>query len=133
MRVRDALDLRATTTPSGWYCWRCNTSDGRSSRPSKGQRRTFEQAIAGDWRRPADHGRFDQNRRGARFLAQFPAALKQAARVSIKALGFNGPVVLRWPGGGVALALASLSGGRRGLAETRAGRTVRLRTRDTDG
>ena len=45
----------------------------------------------------------------ARFLAQFPAALKQAARrVSIKALGFNGPVVLSGPVAGVALALASL-------------------------
>ncbi|MCB1797158.1 MAG: hypothetical protein KDJ70_22590, partial [Candidatus Competibacteraceae bacterium] len=45
----------------------------------------------------------------ARFLAQFPAALKQAARrVSIKALGFNGPVVLSGPVAGVALALAGL-------------------------
>ena len=44
-----------------------------------------------------------------RFLEQFPATLKQAARrVSVRALGFSGPVVWSGPVAGVALVVASL-------------------------
>lgn len=45
----------------------------------------------------------------AQFLRDFPAALKVAARkVVVKALGFNGPVVLSGPVAGMALVVASL-------------------------
>lgn len=83
-----------------------------------GQRRAFEQAVSQrlDETRQTTDALIESAR--ARFLAQFPAALKQAARrVSIKALGFDGPVVLSGPVAGVALALAGLGAiGAAGLA-----------------
>lgn len=83
-----------------------------------GQRRAFEQAIARrlDETRQTTDALIESAR--ARFLEQFPAALKQAARrVSVKALGFDGPVVLSGPVAGVALALAGLGAiGAAGLA-----------------
>ncbi len=83
-----------------------------------GQRRAFEQAIARrlDETRQTTDALIESAR--ARFLEQFPAAIKQAARrVSVKALGFDGPVVLSGPVAGVALALAGLGAiGAAGLA-----------------
>lgn len=82
------------------------------------QRREIERAIdvrLADARETAD-AILETAR--ARFLEQFPAALKQAARkVTLKALGFDGPVVLSGPVAGVTLALAGLGAvGAVGLA-----------------
>ena len=108
VRVRDALDLR--DNDALWLVLLALQHQRRAFEQAiEGQRRTFEQAIARrlEEARQTTDALIESAR--ARFLAQFPAALKQAARrVSIKALGFNGPVVLSGPVAGVALALAGL-------------------------
>ena len=108
VRVRDALGLR--DNDALWLVLLALQHQRRAFEHSiDGQRRAFEQAVSKqlDETRQTTDALIESAR--ARFLAQFPAALKQAARrVSIKALGFDGPVVLSGPVAGVALALAGL-------------------------
>ena len=108
VRVRDALGLR--DNDALWLVLLALQHQRRQFEQSiDGQRRQFEHSI--DRRLAETRQATDALIESAktRFLEQFPAALKQAARrVSIKALGFNGPVVLSGPVAGVALALAGL-------------------------
>ena len=128
VRVRDALGLR--DNDALWLVLLALQHQRRQLEQSidgqrraveaaiDGQRRAFEQAIARrlDETRQTTDALIESAR--ARFLEQFPAAIKQAARrVSVKALGFDGPVVLSGPVAGVALALAGLGAiGAAGLA-----------------
>lgn len=117
VRVRDALGLR--DNDALWLVLLALQHQRQAFEHSiDGQRRAFEQAIARrlDETRQTTDALIESAR--ARFLEQFPAALKQAARrVSVKALGFDGPVVLSGPVAGVALALAGLGAiGAAGLA-----------------
>ena len=119
VRVKEALDL--DNNDALWLLiMGLDHLRGRFEQSIEGQRRAFETAIE-DQRRAfgqAVDRRLEETRQTtdaliesarSRFLEQFPAALKQAARrVSIKALGFNGPVVLSGPVAGVALVVASL-------------------------
>ena len=108
VRVRDALGLR--DNDALWLVLLALQHQRRQFEQSiDGQRRQFEHSI--DRRLAETRQATDALIESAktRFLEQFPAALKQAARrVAIKALGFNGPVVLSGPVAGVALALAGL-------------------------
>ena len=108
VRVRDALGLR--DNDALWLVLLALQHQRRQFEQSiDGQRRQFEQSI--DRRLKETQQVTDTLIESARsrFLAQFPAALKLAARrVAIKALGFNGPVVLSGPVAGVALVVASL-------------------------
>ena len=104
------------------------------------QRRAFEQAIKasggrssrpspGDWRGPVNHGRFTESAR-ARFLAQFPPALPGRPPGRYRRARFNwGRWCLSSPVAGWRWRWQTWRG-RRGLVGLRAGRTVRLRTRD---
>ena len=124
----------ATTTRCGWCCWRCNTSGGNSSTPSRASGGQFEHSI--DRRLAETRQATDALIESAktRFLEQFPAALKQAARrVSIRALGFNGPVVLSGPVAGVALALAGLGVVGAGWLAYELGERVGLRAGNAGG
>jgi hypothetical protein len=128
VRVKEALDL--DNNDALWLLiMGLDHLRGRFEHAIAGQRRQFEHAIDGQ-RRQFEHAidrRLAETRQATdaliesaktQFLRDFPAALKQAARrVSIKALGFNGPVVLSGPLAGVALALAGLGAvGAGGLA-----------------
>jgi hypothetical protein len=128
VRVKEALDL--DNNDALWLLiMGLDHLRGRFEQSIAGQRRQFEHAIDGQ-RRQFEHSidrRLAETRQATdaliesaktRFLEQFPAALKQAARrVSVRALGFSGPVVLSGPVAGVALALAGLSAiGTGGLA-----------------
>ncbi len=108
VRVRDALGLR--DNDALWLVLLALQHQRRQLETAiEGQRRAFEQSV--DRRLEETRHATDALIESAktRFLEQFPAALKQAARrVAIKALGFNGPVVLSGPVAGVALALAGL-------------------------
>ena len=108
VRVKEALDL--DNNDALWLLiMGLDHLRGRFEQAIEGQRRAFEHSI--DRRLAETRQATDALIESAktRFLEQFPAALKQAARrVSIKALGFNGPVVLSGPVAGVALALAGL-------------------------
>ena len=108
VRVRDALGLR--DNDALWLVLLALQHQRRAFEQSiEGQRRAFEASVS---------QRLEETRQTTdaliesaktQFLRDFPAALKQAARrVSIKALGFNGPVVLSGPVAGVALVVASL-------------------------
>ena len=117
VRVRDALGLR--DNDALWLVLLALQHQRRQFETAiEGQRRAFEASV--DRRLEETRQTTDALVESARsrFLAQFPAALKQAARrVSIKALGFSGPVVLSGPVAGVALALAGLGAvGAVGLA-----------------
>ena len=119
VRVKEALDL--DNNDALWLLiMGLDHLRGRFEHAIAGQRRQFEHAIDGQ-RRQFEHSidrRLAETRQATealiesaktRFLEQFPAALKQAARrVSVRALGFSGPVVLSGPVAGVALVLASL-------------------------
>ncbi len=117
VRVRDALGLR--DNDALWLVLLALQHQRRQFEQSiEGQRRAFEQSVS---------RRLEETRQvtdaliesaKTRFLEQFPAALKQAARrVSVKALGLDKPVVLSGPVAGVALALAGLfAAGAVGLA-----------------
>lgn len=117
VRVRDALGLR--DNDALWLVLLALQHQRRQFEAAiEGQRRAFEQSVS---------RRLDETRQTTdaliesaktRFLEQFPAALKQAARrVSVKALGLDKPVVLSGPVAGVALALAGLfAAGAVGLA-----------------
>ena len=119
VRVKEALDL--DNNDALWLLiMGLDHLRGRFEHAIAGQRRQFEQSIDGQ-RRQFEHSidrRLAETRQATdaliesaktRFLEQFPAALKQAARrVSVRALGFSGPVVLSGPVAGVALALAGL-------------------------
>lgn len=108
VRVRDALGLR--DNDALWLVLLALQHQRRQLEQSiDGQRRAFEQAI--DRRLAETRQATDALVESAKtqFLRDFPAALKQAARrVAIKALGFNGPVVLSGPVAGAALVVASL-------------------------
>ena len=108
VRVRDALGLR--DNDALWLVLLALQHQRRQFEQSiEGQRRAFEQSI--DRRLAETRQATDALIESAKtqFLRDFPAALRQAARrVSIKALGFNGPVVLSGPVAGVALVVASL-------------------------
>jgi hypothetical protein len=119
VRVKEALDL--DNNDALWLLiMDLDHLRGRFEQSIAGQRRAFETAIEGQRRAfgQAVDRRLAETRQATdalvesaktQFLRDFPAALKQAARrVSIKALGFNGPVVLSGPLAGVALALAGL-------------------------
>jgi hypothetical protein len=119
VRVKEALDL--DNNDALWLLiMDLDHLRERFEQSIAGQRRAFETAIEGQRRAfgQAVDRRLAETRQATdalvesaktQFLRDFPAALKQAARrVSIKALGFNGPVVLSGPVAGVALALAGL-------------------------
>lgn len=117
VRVRDALGLR--DNDALWLVLLALQHQRREfERAIEGQRRAFERSVGKrlDETRQATDALIESAR--ARFLEQFPAALKQAARrVSVKALGLDKPVVLSGPVAGVALALAGLfAAGAVGLA-----------------
>ena len=117
VRVRDALGLR--DNDALWLVLLALQHQRRQFETAiEGQRRAFEASV--DRRLAETRQTTDALIESARsrFLEQFPAALKQAARrVAIKALGFSGPVVLSGPVAGVALALAGLGAvGAGGLA-----------------
>lgn len=117
VRVKEALDL--DNNDALWLLiMGLDHLRGRFEQSIEGQRRAFEASVGkrlDETRQTADAA-IESAR--ARFLEQFPAALKQAARrVSIKALGLSGPVVLSGPVAGAALALAGLlAAGAVGLA-----------------
>ena len=128
VRVKEALDL--DNNDALWLLiMGLDHLRGRFERSVEGQRRQFEQSAESQ-RRAFEQSvgeRLDETRQAAdaaiesaraRFLEQFPAALKQAARrVSVRALGLGGPVVLSGPVAGAALALAGLlAAGAVGLA-----------------
>ncbi|MEI2781106.1 MAG: hypothetical protein V9H25_07520 [Candidatus Competibacter sp.] len=111
VRVRDALGLR--DNDALWLVLLALQHQRRQlERAIDDRRREFEAAV--DRRLEKAQTTADALVESAktRFLEQFPAALKQAARrVAIKALGFNGPVA------GAALALVGLGAvGAVGLA-----------------
>jgi hypothetical protein len=119
VRVRDALGLR--DNDALWLVLLALQHQRRQLEQSiDGQRRAVETAIESQRREfeAAVDRRLEKAQATAdalvesaktRFLEQFPAALKQAARrVSVRALGLGGPVVLSGPVAGVALALAGL-------------------------
>ena len=144
VRVKEALDL--DNNDALWLLiMGLDHLRGRFERSIEGQRRAVETAIESQRREfeAAVDRRLEKAQATAdalvesaktRFLEQFPAALKRAARrVAIKALGFNGPVVLSGPVAGAALALAGLGAvGAVGLGP-RAGRAVGLRAGDAGG
>lgn len=128
VRVRDALGLR--DNDALWLVLLALQHQRRQLEQSiDGQRRAVETAI--ESRRREFEAAVDRRLEKAqatadalvesaktRFLEQFPAALKQAARrVSVRALGLGGPVVLSGPVAGLVLALAGLGAvGAVGLA-----------------
>ncbi len=128
VRVRDALGLR--DNDALWLVLLALQHQRRQLEQSiDGQRRAIETAIESrrrDFEAAVDR-RLEKAQATAdalvesaktRFLEQFPAALKQAARrVSVRALGLGGPVVLSGPVAGLVLALAGLGAvGAVGLA-----------------
>ena len=128
VRVKEALDL--DNNDALWLLiMGLDHLRGRFERSIEGQRRAVETAIESQRREfeAAVDRRLEKAQATAdalvesaktRFLEQFPAALKQAARrVSVRALGLDGPVVLSGPVAGAALALAGLGAvGAVGLA-----------------
>jgi hypothetical protein len=110
VRVKEALDL--DNNDALWLLiMGLDHLRGRFERSVEGQRRAFEQSV---------DRRLEETRHAAdaliesaktQFLRDFPAALKAAARkVSIRARGFDGPVVLGGLIAGLALLLAGLGG-----------------------
>ena len=126
VRVKEALDL--DNNDALWLLiMGLDHLRGRFEASIAGQRRQFEQSIEGQ-RRQFEQS-IDQRLKEtqqvtdtliesarSRFLAQFPAALKLAARkVAVRAIGHGGPVVLSGLIAGLVLLIAGL-GGAGGLA-----------------
>ena len=115
VRVRDALGLR--DNDALWLVLLALQHQRRQFEQSiEGQRRQFEQSV--DRRLKETQQVTDTLIESARsrFLAQFPAALKLAARqVAVRAIGHGGPVVLSGLIAGLVLLIAGL-GGAGGLA-----------------
>ena len=110
VRVRDALGLR--DNDALWLVLLALQHQRRQFEQSiEGQRRQFEQSV--DRRLKETQQVTDTLIESARsrFLAQFPAALKLAARqVAVRAIGHGGPVVLSGLIAGLVLLIAGLGG-----------------------
>ena len=110
VRVRDALGLR--DNDALWLVLLALHHQRRQFEHSiDGQRRQFEHSIDLRLANAKATAEAIIETARAQFLRDFPAALKQAARkVAVRALGFNGPVVLTGLIAGLALLIVGLGG-----------------------
>ena len=121
VRVKEALDL--DNNDALWLLiMGLDHLRGRFEQSIEGQRRAFETAIEGQRRQfeQSVDRRLKETQQvtdtliesaRSRFLAQFPAALKLAARqVAVRAIGHGGPVVLSGLIAGLVLLIAGLGG-----------------------